>query len=58
MAKIWETNPYKLDKTFKLSKTSKRRMCAIADKTSRDNYRHAMLDAEVVAKNTERWIMK
>jgi len=35
--------------TFKLSKSTKRMLCTIADKDKRDSWRHAMIQAELAA---------
>ena len=36
-------------KTFKLSKTTKRMMCFITDKESRDSFKRAMIQAQLAS---------
>lgn len=55
-----ETAPkeIKLDKNFKLSKQTKAMMANILDADTRNHFKNLMIEAELICKHTERWIMK
>lgn len=47
-----------LDKNFRLSKTAKRMIALTTDRAVREAFKQAMIEAELIAKNSERWVMK